>query len=207
MPGEIVTLSNLADDHVANGTTDKIHSINLLEGTGAPVDPPPVPEKVWIYADKAEDPVALYTWDTVGEDWNAAGGPPAVEPNISVVMVAGGPSDVVVTGDGQWFFTVPDRLDGYLISEVHGAVPGAVSTSGVVTVQLARVRAGVAVDVLSTAVTIDANQATSYTAATPSVVNAANDDVAEGDFLRVDVDTAGTDAAGLQVIVDLVPAP
>jgi hypothetical protein len=56
-----------------------------------------------------------------------------------------------------------------------------------------------AVDVLSTAITIDQSEFTSYTAATPPVINTANDDVATGDIIAVDVDGAGVSAAGLSV--------
>lgn len=71
------------------------------------------------------------------------------------------------------------------------------------TVQMARIRGGTPVDVLSTPVTIDANELTSYTAAAASVVNPANDDIAVGDMWRVDIDMAGTGAKGLQVIVEV----
>ena len=49
---------------------------------------------------------------------------------------------------------------------------------------------------LSTRITIDINESTSYTAATPSVVDPANDDVATGDVILIDVDVAGTGAKG-----------
>lgn len=52
----------------------------------------------------------------------------------------------------------------------------------------------------STPVTVDASELTSYTAAVPSVVNGANADIAVGDMWRVDIDTAGTGAKGLQLI-------
>lgn len=55
-------------------------------------------------------------------------------------------------------------------------------------------------------VTIDANEVSSYTAATPGVVNPANDDLATGDLLRVDVDTAGTGAKGLVVSIEFEKA-
>lgn len=43
-------------------------------------------------------------------------------------------------------------------------------------------------------------------AATPGVVNPANDDLATGDLLRVDVDTAGTGAKGLVVSIEFEKA-
>ena len=57
------------------------------------------------------------------------------------------------------------------------------------------------VDMLSTRITVDANEKTSYTAAAAPVINASNDDVATGDILRVDVDVAGTGAKGLMILL------
>ena len=74
-----------------------------------------------------------------------------------------------------------------------------VSSSGTVDVQIPNVT--VAVDVLSTKLTIDANERDSQSAAIPAVINTANDDVAEGDQFRVDIDAAGTGAKGLIVEV------
>lgn len=106
----------------------------------------------------------------------------------------------ITTGDGKAYFTVPALFNTWNIISVHAALT-TVSSSGTPTVQLARTRSGSTVDVLSTAVTIDANELTSYTAATAHVVNTSNDDLATGDLLRVDVDAAGTGAKGLQAII------
>jgi hypothetical protein len=54
---------------------------------------------------------------------------------------------------------------------------------------------------LSTRITIDANEKTSYTAATAPVINATYDDVATGDLLAIDIDGAGTGAKGLMVML------
>lgn len=120
----------------------------------------------------------------------------------AIVLITQDPATAVTTGDGKWFFTVPAHLNGVNIVSVHASVPGSPSSSGAVTVQLARVRSGTPADMLSTAVTIDATESSSYTAATPPVINASYDDLATGDFLRVDVDGAGSGAKGLQVIID-----
>lgn len=106
------------------------------------------------------------------------------------------PATTLTTGDGKAYFLIPSELNGWLLLSAHAAV-ATVSSSGVVTVQLNNVTQ--AVDMLSTAITIDANERTSYTAATPPVINPANADVATGDVIRIDVDTAGTGAAGLIV--------
>ena len=71
------------------------------------------------------------------------------------------------------------------------------SSSGTVTIQIRN--ATTAVDMLTTRVTIDANEFTSYTAVTAPVIDLANDNVATGDRIMVDVDVAGTGAKGLVV--------
>lgn len=106
----------------------------------------------------------------------------------------------ITTGDGQAWVVVPDVWTGRTITAVHAGLTTA-SSSGAPSIQLARTRSGSTVDVLSTAVTIDADELTSFTAATPPVVDTANDDLATGDLLRVDVDAAGTGAKGLVVFV------
>ena len=54
---------------------------------------------------------------------------------------------------------------------------------------------------LTTPASISSGNYSSF-AGTVGGVNGANDDLATGDFLRVDVDAAGTGAKGLQVIID-----
>ena len=53
---------------------------------------------------------------------------------------------------------------------------------------------------LSTPITIDVSEYSSYTAAS-SVVDTAYDDVSTGDLIGVDVDAAGTGAMGLTIIL------
>ena len=72
------------------------------------------------------------------------------------------------------------------------------------TVQVARVRAGSPVDVLSTAVTVDQGEWGSH-GCDPPVVNAGNAGVQTGDVLRADVDGAGTSVKGLVVTVTVGP--
>jgi hypothetical protein len=74
-----------------------------------------------------------------------------------------------------------------------------VSSSGLPTVQIRNVTD--AVDMLSTKVSIDASEFTSYSAATAPVIDTSKDDVATGDLIAVDVDVAGTGAKGLGVIL------
>lgn len=105
---------------------------------------------------------------------------------------------VVVTGNGQMQVVIPASLNGANLVSAH-AFLSTVSSSGTVTVQIRN--ATQAADMLSTAITIDASEFTSYSAATPPVVDTGNDDVATGDLIAVDVDGAGTGAKGLGVIL------
>ena len=80
-------------------------------------------------------------------------------------------------------------------------------TTGTLDVQIARGRGDTRtfVDVLSTVVTVDTGEVSSDDAATPYVINTANDDLAAGDVLRIDVDAvhSGTAAQGMAVIVGI----
>lgn len=102
----------------------------------------------------------------------------------------------LATGDGQAFFRVPSLLNGALLTAVAAHVT-TVSSSGTPTVQIHNVTD--AADMLSTRITIDANEKDSSTAAAAAVIDGAADDVATADELRVDVDVAGTGAKGLIV--------
>jgi lysophospholipase L1-like esterase len=103
----------------------------------------------------------------------------------------------LTTGDGKAYFTVPADLDGWSLVDADASLV-TVSSSGLPTVQLHNLTD--AVDMLSTRITIDANERTSYTATAP-VIDTANDEVSTGDLLRVDVDVAGTGAKGLSVLL------
>ena len=95
-------------------------------------------------------------------------------------------------------FLVPQELNGYNLVGANAFVT-TVSSSGTPTVQIRNVTD--AVDMLSTRITIDASEYTSYTAAAAAVVDATYDDVATGDRLAVDVDVAGTGAKGLGIVL------
>ena len=91
---------------------------------------------------------------------------------------------------------IPEHWDGATLTNVSAGV-FTVSSSGVVTVRVYNATLGQ--NVLSTNVTIDANERTSLTAATPPVVNATYATLTKGDLFQFFVETAGTGAKGLQV--------
>lgn len=102
---------------------------------------------------------------------------------------------VVSTGDGKFVFWIPEDLDHTEL--VH--VAAGVSVAGAVTVQIRNITQ--AFDFLSTKVTIDSAEFTSYTAATPPVITASQP-VAKGDRIAIDVDAADGTAEGLGVILE-----
>lgn len=104
----------------------------------------------------------------------------------------------VATGDGKFIFPIPYDLNTYFLTSAEAFIT-TVSSSGLVTVQIRN--ATLAVDMLSTRITIDVGDFTSYAAATPSVINPANNQVFTGNRIAVDIDVAGTGAQGLGVIL------
>lgn len=104
----------------------------------------------------------------------------------------------LTTGDGKAYWTVPAQMSGWDLVDADASVTTA-SSSGTPTVQVYNLTQ--TADMLSTAITIDANEYTSYTADVPPVIDTSNDDVVTGDILRIDVDVAGTGAKGLTVIL------
>jgi hypothetical protein len=125
---------------------------------------------------------------------------PGGEDSIPVVLeIKVFPDDTTVTtGDGKFIFAVTEDLNGTNLVSAQAYVT-TVSSSGTPTVQIRNITQ--AADMLTTKVTIDASEFTSYTAATRHVVDTSNDDVATGDRIAVDVDVAGTGAKGLGAIL------
>lgn len=108
-------------------------------------------------------------------------------------------TDTIVTGDGKLIMVIPADLDGCQLTAVEAAVT-TVSSSGLPTCQIRNITGSV--DMLTTKVSIDASEFTSYTAATPAVIDTAHNSVSKGDRISVDVDVAGSGAKGLIVILE-----
>lgn len=107
------------------------------------------------------------------------------------------------TGDGKFYFVCDSSLDGYVLSAVLANCITA-GTTGTMDIQIANVTD--AVDILSTKLTIDSAEKSSSTAATPAVINTANDDITALDVLRVDIDAVHTTPAqGLIVVLQFTP--
>lgn len=121
------------------------------------------------------------------------------------IQVTDGATALAV-GDGKAYFRVPAEMNGMNLVSV-GASLVTRSTSGTPTIQIARGRQANATtahaftDMLSTRITIDANEYDSKDAAAAAVIDAAADDIATGDLIRVDVDVIGTGSAGLNIVL------
>ena len=125
---------------------------------------------------------------------------------VEVQMVLFDFTTAVATGDGKFYFHIAtsSKLIGMdLVGVVASVIT--VSSSGAITVDVARCAAvatgnpcsGTVADVLSTNLTIDANEDSSNTAATAAVIATASDDVIVDQTWRIDVDGAGTGTQGL----------
>ena len=133
---------------------------------------------------------------TTGTDATRAVTPDSLagsEYGVEVVEVAfSDMTTAITTGDGKAYFTVPAKLNGWNLIRANGSFYTAGSATSAL-IQIHNITQ--AADMLTTRITIEATEATSYTGV-PGVVDAANDDVATGDRLRIDVDQIGTAAAG-----------
>ncbi len=126
--------------------------------------------------------------------WNGADATSPVRFEIKVTS----DTEALATGDGQFIFAIPKDLNGANLVDAQAYVT-TVSSSGLPTVQIRNVTQ--TADMLTTKITIDASEFTSFTAATPRVIDASNDDVATGDLIAIDVDVAGTGTMGLGVLL------
>lgn len=95
-------------------------------------------------------------------------------------------------------FMIDEELNGWSVKSVSAYVPVA-STSGTPTVTLTNLTTGNTIT--STPVTIDENELTSLTAATPAVINPAYKLVATGNLLSVNLTVTGTGAKGMGIII------
>jgi hypothetical protein len=103
---------------------------------------------------------------------------------------------ILTVVNGHAYFTIPIELNGMNLVSVGGHVY-TVSSSGTPTFQIHNLTQ--TADMLSTVITIDANEKDSKDAATPAVIDTGNDDVATGDELRFDCDVAGTGTKGMEI--------
>jgi hypothetical protein len=119
----------------------------------------------------------------------------------TIVLKIGDHNTPVIIGSGYAYITIPEQLDGWYVSEVGASVRTA-STSGSVTVNLINSMSEQVftgwMGILSPIITIGQGiYNSSYSGTQP--IAAYNRRVYTGYVLRIDVNTAGTGAKGLEV--------
>ncbi len=104
------------------------------------------------------------------------------------------------TGDGKAYLHVAPVLDGLNLTYCHARL----ITAGVTaTLDIQIYNLTQTADMLSTVITVDTTETGSETAATPYVIDAANDDVAENDVIRIDIDAIHSGTAGKGLLLTL----
>lgn len=119
---------------------------------------------------------------------------------VTLVLLDDTTDNAVADGQGGITWTWPIELNGWNLANAHASVEVA-GVTGTQNIQIHNVTQ--AVDMLTTPITIDSTELTSYTAATPPVIDTGNDNGTTGDKLRIDTNAihSGTTAKGLQVIL------
>ncbi|UCI22494.1 DUF2793 domain-containing protein [Mesorhizobium sp. B2-1-8] len=149
---------------------------------------PPLPGAQAYAAD--EDAYYYYdaggTWTSLGSGGGSGG---TSNPTESLIIAIGDETTAITTGTAKVTFRMPYA---FTLSTVRASLTTA-SSSGTPTVDINE--AGTTI--LSTKLTIDMSEKTSTTAATPAVIS--DPDLADDTEITIDIDTAGTDAAGLKV--------
>lgn len=148
----------------------------------------------------ATDTRTLYRYNNSIPTWQAIG-----QNSEFVCLTAYSMAAPVQTGDGQAWFTVPARWNGYKLVAAEATVATA-SSSGLPTIQIANVSRGW--DMLSTRITIDTSENTSLSAATLPVIDtsSSHDQILAGNLIRVDIDVAGTGTKGWTVNLEFAVA-
>ncbi len=112
-----------------------------------------------------------------------------------VVGVLVNDATALTSGDGKVYFArMPSIYNGWEIVEVSANI---VAGTGLVTVMIHNLTQSA--DILSTALTIDANEKDSSTAVTAAVISGTEDDITTADRYRIDVDGEGTGTTWLEV--------
>ncbi|WLJ71140.1 hypothetical protein [Sphingomonas phage Carli] len=145
------------------------------------------PNEGWLVYDRSANVYLSFdgaTWI----DLVAGGGGGSVVTE-SMVIAVGDESTAITAGNGKVTFRMPY---GFTVTGVRSSVTAA-SSSGLVTVDINEGGASI----LSTKLSIDAGEKTSVTAATAAVIS--DPILADNAEITIDVDAAGTAAAGLKV--------
>jgi hypothetical protein len=110
--------------------------------------------------------------------------------NVYMTIALSDETTAITTGTGKINFRAPHAMT---LNQIPRASLATASTSGVPTIDINKN----GTTIFSTKLTIDANEKTSTTAATPAVLSTTT--FSDDDEITMDIDVAGTGAAGLKV--------
>lgn len=113
-----------------------------------------------------------------------------------IIAVSDPNGSALAVGTGLAYLPIPSTVGGKSLVSAKAYVTTP-SSGGAITIQIHNVTA--AVDMLSTPLMIDEGEGDGTTAATPAVIDPANDLVATGQMLRIDCSAAGAGVKGLIV--------
>ncbi len=111
---------------------------------------------------------------------------------VQMVIIDFGTDTNMTVANGKFYYHIDSRLGGMNLVDVHAEVITA-GTTGTLTCMVHNVTQ--AADMLSTGVSVDTGETGSDQSATPAVIDTGNDDVAENDLIRIDIDDVHTTAA------------
>jgi len=156
---------------------------------------------VYIYANKGGSKTTIAKYDEDLDKWIfPASIIKAYEPRQIIVVEY---TTDWATGDGAAYFQIDKKVAGMNLVDVHAECITAGTGTGTDTSDIQIYNLTQTADMLSTKLTIDEDETGSDTAATAAVIDTNNDDVAENDVIRVDIDavTPTTDPKGLILIL------
>ncbi len=119
---------------------------------------------------------------------------------VSLLIYNDETDTIIENGAGAVIWRVPSSLNGMDLIEV-AAMVGTAGTTGNLDIQIRNVTQ--AADMLTTVMRIETTETDTLTSAQPGTIDTANDDVATGNKLQVDIDAVQTGTAALGLVVEL----
>lgn len=135
-----------------------------------------------------------------GRDHDAGGSDPVC---VLLHVKCFGDNSLVAAGDDARKTLVTDDLGGTYLRSAHAYVTTPSGTGDIEIMIRNETQSNT--DLLTDPITIDATEDSSYTSAAPSLVDRTVNKVERSDLLVVDVDSAGSGAAGLEVLLEFGP--
>lgn len=127
--------------------------------------------------------------------YNCVSGKPLIE-NAEVMVAVGDETTAITTGNAKLTFRMPFSM----VIETAALPVASLTTASSSGLPLIDINDD-GVSIFSTRITIDANELTSETAAAPAVLTSSPLTIAAGSVMTIDIDGAGTNAAGLKCLL------